>query len=106
MLALMDSQTERQYFGCDETEPLYFCASGCGYDAWEPEELHKCIVCQKRFCPDCLISIGGEKFCPDHAKCPCGTPAIASCDDCGAVLCDGCLGDSNYCIACTAKVAA
>jgi len=82
-------------------EPQYDCASGCGYAAWEPGELHACIVCQKRFCKDCLVSLGGELFCQEHARCACGQPGIDTCVDCGAVKCGTCLvKDQDFCEVC------
>ncbi len=70
------------------SEPQYSCsAADCDATAWTPEEHHECIVCKRRFCADCLIAIGGEKFCQEHAICKCGGLAIASCDDCGDLLC-------------------
>ena len=69
-------------------EPQYICSTkDCGAEAWPPEEHHQCIVCKKRFCSDCLIVLGSEKYCDGCAKCSCGQPALISCDECGKLLC-------------------
>lgn len=84
-----------------DAEPQYSCSSkDCDAVAWEPGEHHECIACKRRFCADCLIAIGPEKYCPTCAKCACGQPAITSCDECGRVGCQKCIGDSNFCKAC------
>ena len=82
--ANITTETERRMAGY--AEPEFECA-GCNSPAWTPEEMPKCITCGKRFCADCLVSIGGEKFCIEHARCKCGQPAIVSCDDCGDLCC-------------------
>jgi hypothetical protein len=93
--------TDRKYFNFDNAEPQFPCATPeCDAVAWEPCEFHECIVCKRRFCADCLVAIGGEKYCPEHAVCACGAPAIDSCMECGAVLCGGCLGDFTECKSC------
>ena len=85
-------------------EPEFTCSQEhCEYTAWTPKEMHPCITCKKRFCADHLIAIAGEKFCTEHAKCACGQPAIEACMECGVVLCDGCIGDEEYCKACQGK---
>ena len=84
-------------------EPEYSCAAGCGYTAWTPSEMAACITCSRRFCADCLIAIGPEKYCPACALCACGKPAIESCMECGVVLCDGCIGDGEFCKECQGK---
>ncbi len=93
--ANITTETERRMAG--DAEPEYQCAQEhCDYAAWTPEEMHQCITCKKRFCADCLVAIGGEKFCTEHAKCSCGQPAIEACMECGTVLCDKCLKNVEH----------
>ncbi len=65
----------------------YRCTGCHEYEAWTPDEMPACIVCKRHFCKDCVVEISGEKFCIEHARCKCGQPAIASCDDCGDLMC-------------------
>jgi hypothetical protein len=69
-------------------EPQLECAAKCGYLAYEPDEMQECIVCKKRFCADCMTVLGMEKYCPEHAKCKCGQPALIACDECGSLVCE------------------
>ena len=80
-----DSRPQAPFY--NPPEPQFECAGSCGYHAWTPDEMLECIVCKRRFCADCLIAIGPEKYCQDHAKCKCGEPAIVACDDCGDLIC-------------------
>src|SRR6185503_764214 len=89
-------RTQAPFF--DPPEPQYQCSSpDCDATAWTPEEHHQCIACKRRFCADCLLALGVEKYCPTCAKCACGGLAIDACMECGAVKCDKCLGDFNEC---------
>lgn len=97
MIHSLTTPRERRYW--NPADPEFKCA-GCDAPAWTLEEHHKCIVCSKRFCADCLVAIGEEKYCPEHAKCSCGRLAIEACGECGEVLCDKCIGDSNFCRRC------
>lgn len=97
--AYADSRPQAPFF--DPPEPQYQCsAADCDATAWTPEEHHQCIACKRRFCCDCLIAIGPEKYCPACAKCVCGGLAIDACNECGEVKCAKCLGDSSFCKFC------
>ncbi len=94
--ANITTETERRYWNETGAEPQFDCASSCGYKAWTPDEMAQCITCSKRFCADCLVAIGMEKYCREHAKCACGQPAIESCMECGKVVCDKCLRNVEH----------
>ena len=69
--------------------PLAICA-GCDEFDGDPDELKPCAACARRLCADCLIQVGGERFCAMCAVCEfpdCGKGASDSCAGCGRLLC-------------------
>ena len=91
MTRVLEGNPTTGYYWTDP-DPLYPCANAeCENAATDEETYHRCEVCQRQMCADCLKTLDpdrGCEFCPACAVCDyCAAPAKIQCEGCGELLC-------------------
>lgn len=73
-----------------DSEPQFKCQTReCDSLAFREGDHHRCEVCTKRFCGDCLTKFEDLLFCGTCCVCDtCQQPAIALCVDGGELVCE------------------